>query len=157
MLEAPTKTNHPSLGLLEQAGPQSNTKGAPLETNGPPGAPVWWIPLGLMHLSRKILATSMDGRAFLSSPVMKMSISGGSKFSGQQNVSEVCAVQKISKSKLQRPSYRSNSNTCTEQTFKMHRLFRKGCDRLFVPLSAAQKENKNWSIKYNANVINSQA
>ena len=53
------RTNHPAAAgaLLAGWGPRTIAKGTPFETMGPPVRPG---PLGLMHPSRKTLATSRD-------------------------------------------------------------------------------------------------
>ena len=60
VLGAPTSTNHPNQGPLEQAGDQRNSKGGPFAGYGTPWSLCTAGPLGQMHPSRKILATSMS-------------------------------------------------------------------------------------------------
>ena len=68
VLGAPNRNNHPSWGPLEQAGAPEQQQKGPF---GDYGAPVRRGPLGQMHPSRNILATSMVTNACSSEEMAK--------------------------------------------------------------------------------------
>ena len=99
------------------------------------GSPVW----------NHRLTYSRTGCALLSSPVTKMSLLVDKCFLANKMSPRYLQRRKYrNRSPSKRPSHRLNSDTCTDQTFKMNQLLQKECNRLFVPLKTTQRENQNW-------------